>query len=241
MSAKDIGPLDWRIGIVDKAGRPTPEFQRRWNEQRNNNALIGAITIGSGPPPVSPAPSDGTEYVDTSTSPYTLYIGYGGTWHQVGEVLDLIGDTQGDILYRDATHWTVLPAGVAGEVLTTSGPGADPLWQGVTGFTFACSGPLPANTMVGIGSWTKDIVFHNADANNNGTVLVRPAANYQFRILNSALAQVGYIQVTTAGVWSVVWTTDPFPWSAGLAMQVWTQAVADTSFAGVSARVVGYF
>lgn len=26
-----IGPMDWRIGITDKQGRPTPEFQRRWN------------------------------------------------------------------------------------------------------------------------------------------------------------------------------------------------------------------
>ena len=40
MSAQDTGPLDWRIAITDKAGRPTPEFQRRWAIQRNNNGLI---------------------------------------------------------------------------------------------------------------------------------------------------------------------------------------------------------
>lgn len=45
----DTGPLDWRIGIVDKAGRPTPEFQRRWNSQRNNNTLISnSIGVFSG-------------------------------------------------------------------------------------------------------------------------------------------------------------------------------------------------
>lgn len=84
MSAQDLGPLDWRISITDKAGRPTPEFQRRWNTQRNNNALIGSVTFGSGPP--TGTPSDGTEYVDTSTVPYTLYIGNGGSWHRAGIV-----------------------------------------------------------------------------------------------------------------------------------------------------------
>lgn len=43
MSAADLGPLDWRVAIVDSGGRPTPEFQRRWNTQRNNNTLIGSI------------------------------------------------------------------------------------------------------------------------------------------------------------------------------------------------------
>lgn len=81
-SPTDLGPLDWRIAITDKSGRPTPEFQRRWNTQRNNNSLISSISTGAGPP--TGTPKDGAEYVDTSTTPYTLYLGEGGTWHQVG-------------------------------------------------------------------------------------------------------------------------------------------------------------
>lgn len=77
---KDTGPLDWRIAITDKGGRPTPEFQRRWNTQRGNNALIGSITLGSGPP--TGVPGDGAEYVDISSVPFTIYIGSGGTWHK---------------------------------------------------------------------------------------------------------------------------------------------------------------
>lgn len=84
MTVKDTGPLDWRIGIVDKQGRPTPEFQRRWTQQRTNNAAIGTIAFGSGAPPSDPAPGDGAEYVDTSTIPYTIYVGNSGSWHKAG-------------------------------------------------------------------------------------------------------------------------------------------------------------
>ena len=83
-SVVDTGPLDWRIAITDKAGRPTPEFQRRWQTQRANNDLIGGITVGSGVP--TGTPKDGAGYVDISTTPYTLYVGSGGTWHIVGVV-----------------------------------------------------------------------------------------------------------------------------------------------------------
>lgn len=84
MAAANLGPLDWRIPIVTPEGRPTVEFQRRWATQIGNNSQIGGITIGSGPPPGSPAPADGAQYADTSTTPYTLYIGNGGSWHQSG-------------------------------------------------------------------------------------------------------------------------------------------------------------
>jgi len=83
MTVEDLGPLDWRIAIVDKTGRPTPEFQRRWAIQRNNNALINSITFGAGVP-TSTDPADGSEYVNTATTPYILYVANGGTWHQVG-------------------------------------------------------------------------------------------------------------------------------------------------------------
>lgn len=42
---KDLGPLDWRVSIVDQAGKPSPEFQRRWNSQRSNNTLISTVTM----------------------------------------------------------------------------------------------------------------------------------------------------------------------------------------------------
>ena len=163
MTVQDTGPLDWRIAITDQAGRPTPEFQRRWAIQRNNNAQIGSVTFGSGAPTGSPA--DGAEYVDTSVTPYVLYIGQTGAWHQVSTkiftdlidvphsysghtsqivrvnsagnalefvtestLLDEIGSTQGDILYRSSTGWVVLAPGTSGDVLTTGGASANPSW-----------------------------------------------------------------------------------------------------------------
>lgn len=82
MTATDLGPLDWRTAIVDGQGRPSPEFQRRWNTQRNNNALIGSVTFGSGTP--TGVPQDGAEYVNVIATPMTLYVGYNGSWHLIG-------------------------------------------------------------------------------------------------------------------------------------------------------------
>ncbi len=84
MSVTNLGPLDWRIPIVTPEGRPTQEFQRRWASQISNNSQIGSITIGSGPPPANPAPTDGAQYADTSTNPYTLYVGGAGVWNLAG-------------------------------------------------------------------------------------------------------------------------------------------------------------
>lgn len=94
-SVKDTGPLDWRIAIVDKSGRPTQEFQRRWATQRANNALIGSVTFGTGTPTGSP--DDGAEYVDTTKDPWVLYIGENSIWNIVGvqEFIDL-GDVPGN-------------------------------------------------------------------------------------------------------------------------------------------------
>jgi len=43
-------------------------------------------------------------------------------------VLDWLGSTRGQILFRGASGWSVLSAGTAGQVLRTGGSGADPSW-----------------------------------------------------------------------------------------------------------------
>lgn len=48
---------------------------------------------------------------------------------EVSGVLDILGDDQGSVLYRDETQWDALPPGTAGDVLTTAGVGANPSWQ----------------------------------------------------------------------------------------------------------------
>jgi len=44
------------------------------------------------------------------------------------QVLDMIASTQGDILYRNASVWTVLAPGTSGYILSTGGPAANPSW-----------------------------------------------------------------------------------------------------------------
>ena len=48
-------------------------------------------------------------------------------------VLDMINNVQGDVLYRNATGWVVLAPGTNGQVLTTAGAAANPTWSTVTG------------------------------------------------------------------------------------------------------------
>lgn len=48
-------------------------------------------------------------------------------------VLDLLGSTQGMVLYRGASGWAVLSAGTSGHFLKTNGAGADPEWAAASG------------------------------------------------------------------------------------------------------------
>lgn len=44
------------------------------------------------------------------------------------QVLDIIGSTRGNVLYRGASNWSALAPGTAGYLLTAQGAGADPAW-----------------------------------------------------------------------------------------------------------------
>jgi len=55
--------------------------------------------------------------------------------------LDLISTTQGAVLYRDASEWTALTPGTAGQLLSTQGAAADPIWVTATGGAGDFNGP----------------------------------------------------------------------------------------------------
>lgn len=61
---------------------------------------------------------------------WVRYNSGGPYWELINPTinLDLIGSTQGDILYRDAGAWMTLAPGAAGSVLKSSGPAANPVW-----------------------------------------------------------------------------------------------------------------
>lgn len=69
-----------------------------------------------------------------SANQVLLSGGSGATpsWSNVnGSVITIPSQAQGDILYRNATEWTRLPAGTNGQLLRTNGAAADPSWQSV--------------------------------------------------------------------------------------------------------------
>lgn len=47
-------------------------------------------------------------------------------------ILDHVGNTQGNVLYRGSSSWSVLAPGTSGQFLKTSGAGADPAWESQT-------------------------------------------------------------------------------------------------------------
>lgn len=69
------------------------------------------------------------------------------TWGAVdGSVISFSGQSQGDILYRGASAWERLPAGNSGQVLTTQGTGANPVWS--SALTEGTAKTLAPNTSV---------------------------------------------------------------------------------------------
>lgn len=79
----------------------------------------------------------------------------GGTAVPIGTSLSAlidaaIGSTQGDIIYRNGSIWTVLPPGTNGQALTTGGIAANPSWS-----TTSSSGVGGRSIFTSSGTWTK--------------------------------------------------------------------------------------
>lgn len=49
------------------------------------------------------------------------------------QVLDFVGSTRGQVLYRGASGWAALNPGTSGQILKSAGSGADPYWSSSTG------------------------------------------------------------------------------------------------------------
>lgn len=82
-------------------------------------------------------------------------------WEALLTLLDSVfGSTRGSVLYRGAGAWTQLPPGVATQVLSTSGPGADPVWSPRTPEFLSGTIMLFGQTAAPIG-WTKQTVIND--------------------------------------------------------------------------------
>jgi len=55
------------------------------------------------------------------------------SYNSITSIIDKLGATQGDILYRNATGWVALTPGTSGQFLTTGGASANPSWTTASG------------------------------------------------------------------------------------------------------------
>lgn len=91
-------------------------------------------------------------------------------------LLDIIGGTQGNILYRGASVWTALAPGSNGTVLTSGGAAANPSWTSVggtgtvTSVTFTGDGTVLSSTPSGAVTTSGTLTAALANA-ANATVL----------------------------------------------------------------------
>lgn len=124
------------------------------------------------------------------------------------QVLDFIGSTQGQVLYRGASGWLALGVGTSGQVLTTGGAGADPAWATVTGTgtvtnvatgTGLTGGPITTTGTISLATIANQRIL----ANVSGGVAA-PTANTLSSVLDIAGLTTGNILYRGAGGWTVL-------------------------------------
>jgi len=114
------------------------------------------------------------------------------------EVMDMVGGTRGQILYRGASGWAALSPSTAGYVLRDGGSGADPSWVG--GMTLLASGSGAGSAAVDLtlpsGYKSFKLILRNfvpatttnylsvRVSTNNGSSYPSSAGNYAYMLSN---------------------------------------------------------
>ena len=135
-------PMVWPNNTAIGAGELPSGYRGKFKFDGTSWRLFSATGAA---PFVSPIASEGDLIIgDGTAQPIALTKGaqnelliagaarpeYSG----ISAVIDaVLGNTQGDILYRDASGWAKLGAGTAGQVLQTGGAGANPSWADSAG------------------------------------------------------------------------------------------------------------
>jgi hypothetical protein len=141
----------------------------------NGQALIvsgGAIAWGI---PALAAIADGDVLANTS----------GGSAAPVATTISTVidhalGNTQGDVLYRNSSGWVVLAPGTSGQVLTTGGTSANPSWTTV-------SGGGGSGTVTSVGVSSTDLSVSGSPVTTSGSITLNVNSN---AITNAKLAQM---------------------------------------------------
>jgi hypothetical protein len=102
--------------------------------------------------------------------------------------LTIASEAQGDILYRNGTIWTRLPAGTAGQALVTSGAAANPYW-GAPNVANATS--LASSAAIDGGTY--DVTLTNTTQTSAASLLTIP----DFAGVNQTIATLGLANTFT--------------------------------------------
>lgn len=123
-------------------------------------------------------------------------------------VLDFIGATQGNILYRSASGWTALAPGTNGQVLATGGASANPAWQTISGTgtvtSIATNNGITGGTITATGTiGLATIATGNALA-YTGTGSGVPVATAPTTLLDVIGSSTGNLLYRSSGGWTVL-------------------------------------
>ncbi|MDE2099897.1 MAG: hypothetical protein KGL39_21770 [Patescibacteria group bacterium] len=159
-------------------------------------------------------------------------------------LIDLqLGNTQGSILYRDASTWKALGPGASGEVLSTRGAGADPIWSSALApFYIWVQNQQPSGTSgetINSGTWTRRVlntvnVNTIVGASLASNQITLPAGTYNISCVTSAesgtLQKLRLWNATTSSL-LIVGVSGNFPTGQGFTLAVQGQFV----LAGITA------
>jgi hypothetical protein len=136
-----LQPLDKKFAIVDQNGNPT-EYFIRWAQQKQIDSSQGITAAQAAEIADEIANAAIVEYLDNHRLQEGIGIQITPSGNltdeptisaDIQELLDQISTTRGAIIYRGLLGWASLAPGIAGEVLSTQGAGADPSWVAQAG------------------------------------------------------------------------------------------------------------
>lgn len=143
-------------------------------------------------------------------------------------VLDFVGSTRGQILYRGASGWAALSPGTSGQLLRTGGAGADPSW--ITGVAVS-DGDKGDITVSSTGTvWTID---------NSAVTLAKMANLSQYQLIGRSSAGSGVPQAisTSADVYTLLGSANASTFRTNLGLGTMaTQAATAVAITGGTAQ-----
>jgi hypothetical protein len=126
----------------------------------------------------------GSTGINSGTNGSILYDNSGVLGERtISDFLDTLGASQGDILFRGASGWTILAPGTSGNVLATAGAGADPSWASVSG-----TGTV---TSVDVSGGTTGLTTSGGPITGSGTITIAGTLGLSSGGTNADLSATG--------------------------------------------------